>query len=508
MLFTSAPNTISSLHKFEGLHCTIASQRPRIISRLAVSDSNGIHPLRANLARIYLLKEVIDVNPKTHRLIGVSLAISLVIGSGVATSVIRRADAQQNAPQPTSLKVSNKNIGGAIELTFDTLLYGDVKVYLPDDTAAGDTISGTVVTEPKGATPEERARNRDTLEGLVVEIGDQKTSASKPQFKWLVPGARPASPTRYVVRLFDVLPNKELANATLPILPEALNTTRPGTISSADFKLPAIGQQGRPVEVFGPFDGDSSNTSLNSKVGAGSENGSGDFGLIAESPRKVVFRSPVNLTGPAEITLKEGNVGTSGIFRNVGVRLSAPTTNLKKGESTTVTVQVVGLEGLQQTIPLLLIKGGVVTMQGGDIQVIPITGSILQPGGTFTLTRTITGQQTGGFSITATVINRRYNACIQDESVPATAFLWNTYSGDYDFRQAGGLTGSGTGKVAVKGCILTLTHNSQDRRVMASLDMCDMTGNASVQSSSPKSKFTITDRNTADNTCPGSPPPR
>ncbi|MDT4965566.1 MAG: hypothetical protein QOJ64_303 [Acidobacteriota bacterium] len=426
----------------------------------------------------------------------------------LATGMTPTASAQQNSAQPANLKVSNKNIGGAIELTFDTLLYGDVKVYLPDDMAAGDTISGTVVADPKGNTAEERAKNLDTLEGLVVEIGDQKTSALKRMFKWLVPAARPATPPHYLVRLYDIVPNKELANATLPVLSETVSTTRPGTIGAADFTLPTIGQQGRPVEVYGPFDGDFSNTSLNAGSANGSESISGDFGLIAESPRKAVFRSPTNIVGPAEIKLKEGSVDANGTFRNVGVRLSAPKTNLKSGESTIVTVQVLGLEGIQQTVPLLLVKGGVVTMEGGDIQMIPISGPMLQAGGIFILTRTITGQQTGGFSLVATVINRRFNACIQDGMKPTTWLLWNTYSGDYEFKQAGEVNGSGRGSVALQGCNFTLTHNASDRKVMASLDMCSMTGNASVQSSAPKSKFTITDRNTADNTCTSSPLPR
>ena len=448
------------------------------------------------------------MSAKAHRFISLSVALSLVMAGWLATGRTPNASAQQNSAQPTSLKVSNKNIGGAIELTFDTLLYGDVKVFLPDDMAAGDTISGTVVAEPKGNTAEERAKNQDTLEGLVVEIGDQRTSASKGIFKWLVPAARPANPPRYLVRLYDVVPNKELANATLPVLPDALNTTRPGTITPADFTLPTIGQQGRPVEVYGPFDGDLSNTSLNAGSKDSDEKISGDFGPIAESPRKAVFRSPTNIVGPAEIKLKEGSVDASGIFRSVGVRLSAPKTNLKSGESTIVTVQVLGLEGIQQTVPLLLVKGGVVTMEGGDIQMIPIAGPMLQAGGIFTLTRTIIAQQPGGFSVVATVINRRFNACIQDGMKPTTWLLWNTYSGDYEFREAGGPSGRGTGSVALKGCNFTLTQDTSERKVMATMDMCSMTGKASLQSSQPKLKFTITDRNTADNTCVSSPLPR
>ena len=41
---------------------------------------------------------------------------------------------------------------------------GDIKVSLPDDLNAGDTISGTVVAEPKGKDEKERKSNLDRLE--------------------------------------------------------------------------------------------------------------------------------------------------------------------------------------------------------------------------------------------------------------------------------------------------------------------------------------------------------
>jgi hypothetical protein len=53
----------------------------------------------------------------------------------------------------------------------------------------------------------------------------------------------------------------------------------------------------------------------------------------------------------------------------------------------------------------------------------------------------------------------------------------------------------------MKGCIFTLEHNAPDRRVMSRIDQCTNTGSASAQTVSPQVKFTITDRNTTDNTC-------
>jgi hypothetical protein len=59
----------------------------------------------------------------------------------------------------------------------------------------------------------------------------------------------------------------------------------------------------------------------------------------------------------------------------------------------------------------------------------------------------------------------------------------------------------------MKGCIITLSHNAPDRRVFARLDACTKTGNASVETTAPKTNINITDKNTADNAV-ASPPPK
>ena len=69
------------------------------------------------------------------------------------------------------------------------------------------------------------------------------------------------------------------------------------------------------------------------------------------------------------------------------------------------------------------------------------------------------------------------------------------------------VTLTGTGKPAMKGCIITLSHNAPDRRVFARLDACAKTGDASVQTNSQKADVEITDKNTTDNTA-ASPPPK
>jgi hypothetical protein len=362
---------------------------------------------------------------------------------------------------------------GLHTVKFDTIS-GQVIVHLPDDMAAGDTISGTVVMEPKGITQEERAKNQHTLEGYVLEIGNQKVPASKSPFNWEIPFPPQQMKSSYTLVIIEASSGKEVANTTIPVLSTPPNVPRPQTITPNDFRLPTIGQQGRPVEISGPFDGNSSNTALNRSViqdfEKNTENVSGGFGLIAESPRKAVFSSPDNVAGPIQITLKEGNTQTTGTYRNVGVNLTAPKTNLLKGEKTELRVEVSGLQGIKQPVPLTLESKGVITMEGGMFQPLFIQPSEVGADGRYTTTRGITGVQTGGWSSTATVVTQPFNIVLRDPTPPQTMLI-NSFTGDYVFCGAGPKL-TGTGQIKRQGCVITLTDTRPDRSVNGTFDSC------------------------------------
>lgn len=552
-------------------------------------------------------------------------------------------------PQGGAANANLKTAGGLTVVTF-TVNPGTIKVYLPDDMRAGDTISGTVIAEPNGQTEEERARNRDALAGFKIDlVGGGRGGETKPQppiltfnistavtasnsnFTFTLPS--PAQKTgasgsstpstggnaklEAFLRTIDdttppILPPVEIVvfsdhNSPFQFSPDervmttpppsgatsspqttiTVPTTSSGAVITPDpkttptFVIPPLGQTGRPMVVTGPFDGDSSNTNLDFDPGLKPESVSEftvglEYELRAESPRKAVFEAPSNVTGPIEIKLKEGNVETKGTYRNVGVNLSAPKTNLVKGEKTTLTVQVSGLEGIKEDVPLQLDSKGVITMVGGNFQNLRIKPSEVKQDGRYTTTRAITGQQAGGFTVTATVIVNRFDFCLQDDTDLDRLFFFNSFTGDYVFHQRDrrvgysivpgrsvivrgeftddsppvrpggtpqpggtvqpggttqpggtvqpggttppggtdtppitptGTTLTGIGKPVMKGCIITLSHNAPDRRVFARLDACTKTGDASVQTNSPKADIKITDKNTTDNTA-GSPPPK
>jgi hypothetical protein len=103
-------------------------------------------------------------------------------------------------------------------------------------------------------------------------------------------------------------------------------------------------------------------------------------------------------------------------------------------------------------------------------------------------------------SSVTTTITGGFNLCLQDDS-SGSIMQVNSITGDYLFTNCQGVTVGGRGTITVKGSIATLQDSASDRRILARVDSSVMKGTATIQLFSPAITFTITDRNTADNTC-------
>lgn len=213
--------------------------------------------------------------------------------------------------------VTTKTDGGLRTMTFDTP-EGKIKIYLPDDMAAGDTISGTVVAEPSGTNAEERRKNSDELNGYVVElevedkeIGETKISEGK-----LKGVSIPKDLSRGTTKITISDPKGEKVITTdIPIQdsPHPLQYTAPP--SSQDFKLPYIGESEEPVQVQGPFDGSFDTTVV--KIGGRQAE------VLAESPRKVIVRTPSDIAGSTKIEVLERGVQSNGEFHIADLAIPA-----------------------------------------------------------------------------------------------------------------------------------------------------------------------------------------
>ncbi len=228
---------------------------------------------------------------------------------------------------------STKTYWGLHTTTFNTSK-GNIKVNLPDDIMAGDTISGTVIAEPAGKTLEEYKSNSDELSGYVVEVETEEKSLKKSTVS-TIDLPKITIPTAFVNELTIKLKNPEdiiISEINVPL-------DQPTTmIQPKEFNIPSIGQAGRPIEIPGPFDGISDNSSV--KIADKQSK------VLAESPRKIVAQTPKDSVGPVEIEINEDGHITKGKFNNLKIKLSAPKTTLLKGEHTTINVRIEGFKEL------------------------------------------------------------------------------------------------------------------------------------------------------------------
>ena len=296
------------------------------------------------------------------------------------------------------LRVRTDTAFGLTTTSFDTL-EGTVSVNLPDDVTAGDTISGTVIAEPKGSTKDEQAKNEDSLNGYVVEVAKQETPTQQTHgSKWVIPPA-----AQFIPVVLKNMLGKEVARTQVPVLHGDVNKPRTGETPNGDlpqpgnYSTPQFGQAGRPVSVAGPFDGDFNNTAV--KLA----NNTAQF--LAESPRKVVVRSPANTIGQTTIEVNEQNrVVARCSYQSVGIKLAANKLNLIRGEQTMLTATLSGLDGVTGPVSMQLTNATpwTVRMEGGETQTITAQPQEFA-NGSFFATRTLTGVRAGGFSINAIV---------------------------------------------------------------------------------------------------------
>lgn len=323
--------------------------------------------------------------------------------------------------------------GGAVDTAFGlhtatfTTPQGTIKVHLPDDMAAGDSISGTVVADPAGQNESEKAQNQDELNGYVVELEKQPTPPGQGPGRWTIPiGVVQAIP----VILKDPR-GREVGRVRVPVEPSP-NAPPPGGRPRPQtprqpprqqpqppgmLQIPTVGQPGKPIEIRGAFDGNSEATGIRI-------NGN-EAQVLAESPRKAVVQTPADVVGQAEVEVSENGAVSRCRYRSVGVRLSAPKTTLTKGERTALTVSVRGLEGLDRPIALELANHspGTVRVDGGDRQTLQISPAETTNRGTYAATRGLTGVGPGGFNITALVRSLSASVCESVREAALTSAL-------------------------------------------------------------------------------------
>lgn len=205
------------------------------------------------------------------------------------------------------ISVAEELIDGVQVVTFTTG-QGDVNIYIPDDMAAGDTISAAVIAVPNGAAYEAQLNNLAILNKYVIEVNGQSFYVAGQSFTFTVPANMYGSNMKFTLREES---RREYSSSTVPVKRRAYDVIRPEFPGPMDYKSPVIGQTGRSVEIEGPFDGDFRTTDL--KIGGV------DAEKLAESPRKLVVEAPPEIEGSTELQLTESQVVVKRPFTNLRV---------------------------------------------------------------------------------------------------------------------------------------------------------------------------------------------
>ena len=174
---------------------------------------------------------------------------------------------------------------------------GLIKVFLPDDISAGDTVSASIALYPGGVTREVMDSNLGILSGYIIETSFFKVPAGQKSIKITVPRNAAGTDMKFTLRDASM---KTIDSASVPISLSSSGHGIEEPPTPYDYQCPLVGQAGRIVEIKGPFDGDFSTTDF--KIGSKKAN------VIAESPRKLVFESPSDVIGSVEVVLVERNV--------------------------------------------------------------------------------------------------------------------------------------------------------------------------------------------------------
>ncbi len=280
---------------------------------------------------------------------------------------------------------------------------GEVEVTLPSTIHAGDVISGTVISQPKGKNERQKTKNRNVLNGYVIEIEEKDSPTQKKKAQpvknqkgsWILPETIAETGVRFLLKDSR---QKVVGEVPVPASPMPRDLSVPAVLTENDFAVPSYLRAGEPERITGHFDGDFTTSAL--------EIGNTEAEVLAESPGELFFETPEEISGPVDVELREDDFTMEEEVNVLDLDISAGKLNLVKGEQTQVHVSVNGLEGLETEVPLELanLTPSSIEMEGGNQQGIIIAPEDISADGTYSLDLGVTAASRGGFSVMATIV--------------------------------------------------------------------------------------------------------
>ncbi len=301
-------------------------------------------------------------------------------------------------------------------VNFSTL-NGNIKVILPGDlSGAGQgpvTLIGTVMAEPAGKTQKEKGNNLKALQKLVLTIGGKAIPilAGQNLFNF----SPPVNSMRTVpIDVYNPLGDRAVVTLKNPVVSPppttgnlsphqpALFTDQKIFLTDGNIPVYAVNNTAtlfQPTDKF--FVSDASGNMKESAI-------------LAQSPTQTVLSGAGIQPGSTTITRQSVNRTDHTKVRMVSLTLSSTNNNLKKGQTSTLTVTIDpkitdkdSAEAMQIPVMSLDIKNltpAVINMEGGNIQVMtfPAKSNSISSSD-WQMRRTITGVTPGTFNISATL---------------------------------------------------------------------------------------------------------
>jgi len=284
--------------------------------------------------------------------------------------------------QAQAKKVMSETQWGLVTTTFQTSR-GSIQVNLPDDLAVGDTISGTILIDPKGQSQKDVDASTNELNShtVTVENGGVESITSVNEGDFFLTLPKNAQSLRLTLKDHH---GHAMASQDVPI------GTRSAGPAGSQFVGPVCGEAGRPMAMTGPCDGTLGSSRMRI---AGNE-----VTKLAKSPRKLVVLCPPDLAGPAEAIWTEKGKEMHWHFNSVQLTFDAQSKAVTTGQNLDIKLMVRGAEGLAQPVYVTVENKtpDVVQLGGGDKLGLKVTGDI-------DYTLCVQGLRHGVFGLTACI---------------------------------------------------------------------------------------------------------
>ncbi len=267
--------------------------------------------------------------------------------------------------------------------TIFNIAEGKITVYLPEH-AMVENISGTIQVEPFGNSDKKKERNRSGIKQYSLSLGNQTISLQSKTFGLSVPGLSNNS--------------LQLLNAKGKVIAQSVIPTKVATVVSIPSTyIPEYMISGEPAKITASCDGDLLNNSIiiNNK----------NVPILAESKSGVFFKAPKDVNGRSQLQFTNEGETVESTVNVLGLDLSVGRTNLLRGETTNLSIDISGLEGLENDVPITISNNSTsnITLEGGNVQQLIINPTTDTASGDYSNSLLIRALQRGSFSISVKV---------------------------------------------------------------------------------------------------------